>query len=56
MVYIELLVKENLKAKNYLIEYPLLWQPLSTLRNPSTLRIHDTDKEILAGQSATDGL
>ena len=36
MVYIELLAKENLKVKNYLIENPLPWQPPSTLRNPCT--------------------
>jgi hypothetical protein len=36
MVYIELLAKENLKVKNYLIENPLPRQP------PSTLRIHDS--------------
>jgi hypothetical protein len=37
----ELLAKENLKVKNYLIENLLPWQPPSTLRNPSTPRIHD---------------
>jgi hypothetical protein len=42
MVYIELLAKENLKVKNYLIEYQLQRQPPSPLRNPSTPRIHDS--------------